>query len=55
MVKYVLKSIFQEIFLPDHALVVGRFMLAAWELGLEGADDEAADIIVVAVQVILYL
>lgn len=25
-------------------------MLAAWELGLEGADDEAADIIVVAVQ-----
>ncbi|XP_050678986.1 transcriptional adapter 1-like [Leptidea sinapis] len=40
----------QEIFLPDHALVVGRFMLAAWELGLEGADDEAADIIVVAVQ-----
>lgn len=40
----------QEIFLPDHALVVGRFMLAAWELGLEGADDDAADIIVVAVQ-----
>lgn len=25
-------------------------MLAAWELGLEGADDEAADLIVVAVQ-----
>lgn len=40
----------QEIFLPDHALVVGRFMLAAWELGLEGADDDAADIVVVAVQ-----
>ncbi|XP_026746438.1 transcriptional adapter 1-like [Trichoplusia ni] len=40
----------QEIFLPDHALVVGRFMLAAWELGLEGADDDAADVIVVAVQ-----
>ncbi|XP_072942065.1 transcriptional adapter 1-like [Epargyreus clarus] len=40
----------QEIFLPDHAMVVGRFMLAAWELGLEGADDEAADLIVVAVQ-----
>ncbi|CAK1551657.1 unnamed protein product [Leptosia nina] len=40
----------QEIFLPDHALVVGRFMLAAWELGLEGADDEAADLMVVAVQ-----
>ncbi|OWR46404.1 hypothetical protein KGM_205158 [Danaus plexippus plexippus] len=40
----------QEIFLPDHALVVGRFMLAAWELGLEGADDEAADLIVAAVQ-----
>lgn len=36
--------------MPDHALVVGRFMLAAWELGLEGADDDAADIIVVAVQ-----
>ncbi|XP_041972833.1 transcriptional adapter 1-like [Aricia agestis] len=40
----------QEIFLPDHALVVGRFMLSAWELGLEGADDDAADLIVVAVQ-----
>ncbi|GBP23748.1 Transcriptional adapter 1 [Eumeta japonica] len=40
----------QEVFLPDHALVVGRFMLAAWELGLEGAEDEAADLIVVAVQ-----
>ncbi|KAF9809922.1 hypothetical protein SFRURICE_002152 [Spodoptera frugiperda] len=40
----------QEIFLPDHALVVGRFMLAAWETGLEGADDDAADVIVVAVQ-----
>ncbi|KAM3968006.1 transcriptional adapter 1 [Aphomia sociella] len=40
----------QEVFLPDHALVVGRFMLAAWELGLEGADDDAADIIVVAAQ-----
>ncbi|KAH9641573.1 hypothetical protein HF086_017097 [Spodoptera exigua] len=39
-----------EIFLPDHALVVGRFMLAAWETGLEGADDDAADVIVVAVQ-----
>ncbi|KAJ2950769.1 hypothetical protein O0L34_g9033 [Tuta absoluta] len=40
----------QEIFLPDHALVVGRFMLAAWELGLEGADDDAADMVVVSVQ-----
>lgn len=40
----------QEIFLPDHALVVGRFMLAAWEVGLEGADDDAADLIVAAVQ-----
>ncbi|XP_021193234.1 transcriptional adapter 1 [Helicoverpa armigera] len=40
----------QEIFLPDHALVVGRFMLAAWETGLEGAEDDAADVIVVAVQ-----
>lgn len=28
-------------------------MLAAWELGLEGADDEAADLIVVAVQMFL--
>ncbi|CAG9135316.1 unnamed protein product [Plutella xylostella] len=46
----VVKYAVQEIFLPDHALVVGRFMLAAWELGLEGADDEAADLIVVSVQ-----
>lgn len=41
----------QELFLPDHALVTGRFMITAWEQGLEGADDETIDLIVSAVQV----
>lgn len=40
-------------FLPDHALVVGRFMLAAWDAGLEGVEDDAADIMVVATQTFL--
>lgn len=42
----------QEYFLPDHALVTGRFMLTAWEQGLEGADDETIEIVVTAVQVL---
>lgn len=41
----------QEFFLPDHALVTGRFMLTAWEQGLEGTNDETVDLIVAAVQV----
>lgn len=45
----------QEFFLPDHALVTGRFMLTAWEQGLEGTDDETVDLIVAAVQVIIFV
>lgn len=39
-----------ELFLPDQAFLMGRLMLAAWECGLEGANDSAADFLVCAVQ-----
>lgn len=39
-----------ELFLPDQAFLMGRLMLAAWECGLEGANDSAADFMVCAVQ-----
>ncbi|XP_034234946.1 transcriptional adapter 1-like [Thrips palmi] len=39
-----------ELFLPDQAFLMGRLMLAAWESGLEGANDSAADFLVCAVQ-----
>lgn len=44
-----------ELFLPDQAFLMGRLMLAAWECGLEGANDSAADVLVCAVQVKLLI
>ena len=41
----------QELFLPDHSLILGRLMLTSWEMGMEGAEDSAAEILVHAVQV----
>ena len=40
-----------ELFLPDQAFLMGRLMLAAWERGLDGATESAADFMVCAVQV----
>ncbi|PSN33516.1 Transcriptional adapter 1 [Blattella germanica] len=40
----------QELFLPDISLILGRLMISAWELGLEGADENAAKFVVIAVQ-----
>lgn len=40
----------QELFLPDHDFIYLRLMLAAWEVGLKGAEQKAADLLVVAVQ-----
>lgn len=42
----------QELFLPDCELIHMRLMLASWELGLKGAEQNAAEILVVAVQVL---
>lgn len=41
----------QELFLPDVSLIFGRMMLSAWEIGLDGAEESAAELLVVAVQV----
>jgi transcriptional adapter 1 len=43
----------QEYFLPDLSLIFGRMMLSAWEVGLDGAEEPAAQLLVVAVQVII--
>lgn len=40
----------QELFLPDLSLIFGRMMLSAWEIGLDGAEESAAELLVVAVQ-----
>lgn len=41
----------QELFLPDREFIYLRLMLAAWEGGLKGVEERAADVLVVAVQV----
>lgn len=43
----------QELFLPDNNLVLGRFLIGAWETGLVSADDMAIEMIVQATQIIL--
>lgn len=42
----------QELFLPDIGLVMGRLLVGAWETGLVNAEETAAELVVVAVQVI---
>lgn len=42
----------QELFLPDSSLILGRFVVAAWELGLVNVDTNVAELIIQAVQVI---
>ncbi|KAJ9596834.1 hypothetical protein L9F63_012090, partial [Diploptera punctata] len=39
-----------ELFLPDTSLIFGRLLLCAWEQGMEGAEESAAEIIIIAVQ-----
>lgn len=41
----------QELFLPDAGLVMGRLLVGAWESGLISAEDNVAELIVLAVQV----
>jgi len=45
------RSCAHEIFLPDQSFLMGRLMLAAWDCGMDGANEAAADVLVVAVQV----
>lgn len=43
----------QELFLSDHSLVMGRFLVGAWENGLMNVEDVAIEMVVQAVQVVL--
>lgn len=43
----------QELFLPDNSLIYGRFLAGCWDNGLEFVDDQAIEMIVLAVQMIL--
>lgn len=41
----------REMLLPDIGMVHGRFVVAAWESGLEDVDDSAIRLIMVAIEV----
>ncbi|CRL06173.1 CLUMA_CG019159, isoform A [Clunio marinus] len=43
----------QELFLPDNSLIYGRFLAGCWDNGLEFVDDQAIELIVLAVQMML--
>lgn len=43
----------QELFLPDNSLIYGRFLAGCWENGLEFVDDQAIEMIVLGVQMML--
>lgn len=43
----------QELFLPDSSLIYGRFLAGCWDNGLEFVDDQAVEMIVLAVQMML--
>ncbi|GAB0089457.1 Transcriptional adapter 1 [Sergentomyia squamirostris] len=43
----------QELFLPDSALIMGRLLVGAWEIGLVNVEDSAAEMVCVAVQMLL--
>lgn len=43
----------QELFLPDNSLIYGRFLAGCWDNGLEFVDDQAIEMIVLGVQMIL--
>ena len=44
-----------DLLLPDLPTMHTRMLLLAWELGLEGVTEEAAQLLILALQVSLYL
>jgi transcriptional adapter 1 len=48
-----IRYIAQELFLPDNSLIYGRFLAGCWENGLDFVDDQAIEMIVMGVQVML--
>ncbi|TMW47589.1 hypothetical protein DOY81_007334, partial [Sarcophaga bullata] len=43
----------QELFLPDAGFILGRFLIGAWECGLVNVEDNVAEYVAMAVQVLL--
>ncbi|KAG5667555.1 hypothetical protein PVAND_015534 [Polypedilum vanderplanki] len=43
----------QELFLPDNSLINGRFLACCWENSLEFVDEQAVEVLVQAVQIML--
>lgn len=43
----------QELFLPDAGFILGRFLIGAWESGLVNVEDNVAEYMAMAVQVLL--
>uniref|UniRef100_A0A7G3B1W9 Putative transcriptional adapter 1-like protein n=1 Tax=Lutzomyia longipalpis TaxID=7200 RepID=A0A7G3B1W9_LUTLO len=50
---YQQRFVAQELFLPDSALIMGRLLVGAWEIGLVNVEDSAAEMLSVAVQMLL--
>jgi len=48
---YFLEFAVHELLLPDAAMVHGRFVVSAWEFGLDGIQDDAAKLLSLAVEV----
>lgn len=42
-----------ELFLPDAGFILGRFLIGAWECGLVNVEDNVAEYVAMAVQVLL--
>jgi len=40
-----------ELLLPDAAMVHGRFIVSAWEFGLDGIQDDAVKLLSLAIEV----
>lgn len=43
----------EELFLPDSSLIYGRFLAGCWDNGLEFVDEQAIEILVQSIQVLL--
>jgi transcriptional adapter 1 len=48
-----IRYVAQELFLPDNSLICGRFLAGCWENGLENVDEQAIEMIVIGVQMVL--
>lgn len=47
------RSSAQELILPDRTFVLARLMLAAWENNMDGAEENTAQLVIIATQIFL--